>query len=177
MFSMTGWGLTPLDSIPLSFLLKTERHILKKVWWRIPPMKDDHSLFIKVEVKVLGYILHPVILLCRLHNLPQIISPIHSWFHLKPPGNIQPGAQNWSTDNAIIVLTVPFFYLFGMKGQWKWACPMPPLRQIQPGFEPMIFWSLIWHHNQFCHNGHMLYISPRTVDLVCRRHILWSVII
>ena len=30
-------------------------------------------------------------------------------------------------------------------------CPKHPLWQIQPGFQAVIFWSLVWHINQLCH--------------------------
>ena len=42
-----------------------------------------------------------------------------------------------------------------MQGQWKWTYPRPPLWQIQPEFEPMILWSLVWRLNQLCHSGHI----------------------
>ena len=53
-----------------------------------------------LKVKVLGYSLYPVILLCWLHKLPKIIGPVHSWFHLNSPVSIQPGCSltcliNW----------------------------------------------------------------------------------
>ena len=44
-----------------------------------------HFITIKVKVKVRDYSLHPVIPFCWLHNLPLIIRPIHSWFHLSTP--------------------------------------------------------------------------------------------
>ena len=41
-----------------------------------------------------------------------------------------------------------------MKGQWKWTCPRPSLWQIQAGFKPVIFWSLVQRLNELCHSGH-----------------------
>ena len=69
---------------------------LFKPWpsWFVWHMKVHMIKVMKrTKVKVLGYILHPVRLLCRLHSLPQIIGPVHSWFHLNSQGSIQPGCS------------------------------------------------------------------------------------
>ena len=59
------------------------------------------------------------------------------------------------------------FYFFRMIGQWKWTCPRPPLWQLQVGFEPMIFWSLVWNLNQLCYIGHRyIYIKLCIISVV-----------
>ena len=64
---------------------------------------------ILVKVKVLGYNLQPVILLCQLHKLPQIIGPIHSWFRLNYLGSIQPGySLSHRTDQVSVIIWCHF---------------------------------------------------------------------
>ena len=67
---------------------------------------------VKVKVKLLGYSLHPVILLCRLHILHQVIGPVHSWFHLNSPGSIQPGCSLVHRTDQLTMPSLPSLYHF-----------------------------------------------------------------
>ena len=90
-----------IDSKLLQFML----YNIIKVLWCIFCIHNYVHLFLKschlwityqslpMKAKVLGYSLHPVILLSPLHTLPQIIGPIDipSWVHLNFTGSVQPG--------------------------------------------------------------------------------------
>ena len=93
-------------------------------------------------VKVLCYSLQPVILLCWLHNLPQIIEPFHSWFHLNSPGSIQPGCLLVHRTDQLTMSSNHhysiFLNFFGTMGQWKWICPRPPYDRFSQDSNP---WS------------------------------------
>ena len=73
-------------------------------------------------------------------------------------------AAHWCTEpiNSLIHVQCPhcphctIFSFFDMEEQWKWTCPRPSLWQIQPGFKPMIFWSLVQCLIQLCHSGHYI---------------------
>ena len=69
-------------------------------------LKDRWTI---LKVKVLGYSLHPLILLCRL-EFSQIISPVHSWFHLNSPGRIQPGCSLVHTTDQLTIPWLPSLY-------------------------------------------------------------------
>ena len=74
-----------------------------------------------VKVKVLGYSLHPVILLYRLHILPKIIGPIHPWLHLNSPGSIQPGCSLAHRADQLTMPSLSSLYIFLLwraSGNW-----------------------------------------------------------
>ena len=68
---------------------------------------------------MLGYSLHPVILLCRQHILPQIIGPVHFLIPSQLPREhtawLLSGTQNWSFYNCHPALTGTIVYFFGKK--------------------------------------------------------------
>ena len=85
-------------------------------WMGVPVTVDSgggHFLSrVVVKVKVLSYSLHPVILLCWLHKLPQIIGPVHSWFHLNSTGSIQPGCSLAHRIDQLTMSSLPSLYNF-----------------------------------------------------------------
>ena len=99
--------------------------------------------------KMLGYSLHLVILLCRLHNLSQIIGPVHTWFHLNSPASIQSGCSlvhrtdQLSFPSLPSLFTVPIFTSLIWRGNGNGLAQGPHYDRFSQDLNPL--WSDHWY--------------------------------
>ena len=116
----------------------------------------------RIMVKVLDCHLNLVILLCRLHPLPQIIRPLHSRFHLNSTGSTHPGCSLVHRTDQLAMPLLPSLYHFKLlwygRGSGNGLVQGPSYDWFSQDSNPWsIFWSLVQYINQLCHSGHTVH--------------------